>query len=168
MYIRALGLLLFLTRVLLAQEPTPILPDANMTPGDTFDVTAPDICTHGYARKVRDVPAEMKREVYREYGIISHGPGDYEIDHLIPLELGGSNSIKNLWPESHRTSPWNAQVKDRLEDKLHELVCSGQRDLKTAHNRRSLQIGSKRIKSTLARIRPIRNRRRAACPRLRI
>jgi hypothetical protein len=61
-----------------------------------------------------------------------HSPGDYEIDHLISLELGGSNSIKNLWPESHRTSPWNAQVKDRLEDKLHELVCSGQLDLKTA------------------------------------
>ena len=76
MYIRALGLLLFLTRFLLLQEPTPILPDANMTPGDTFDVTAQDICTHGYARKVRDVPAEMKWEVYREYGIISHGPGD--------------------------------------------------------------------------------------------
>jgi hypothetical protein len=74
----------------------------------------------------------MKREVYREYGITSHGPGDYEIDHLISLELGGSNSIKNLWPESHRTSPWNAQVKDRLEDKLHELVCSGHLDIKTA------------------------------------
>src|SRR5271166_4776942 len=100
--------------------------------GSTFDVTAQDVCTHGYARKVRDVPEEMKREVYREYGITSHGPGDYEIDHLISLELGGSNSIKNLWPESHRTSPWNAQVKDRLEDKLHELVCSGQLDLKTA------------------------------------
>jgi hypothetical protein len=132
MYIRALGLLLLFTRVLIAQEPTPILPDANMTPGDTFDVTAQDICALGYARKVRDVPLEMKREVYHEYGIKSHGPGDYEIDHLIPLELGGSNSIKNLWPESHRTSPWNAQVKDRLEDKLHELVCGGQLDLKTA------------------------------------
>ena|SRR5271165_70349 len=46
--------------------------------------------------------------------------------------MGGSNSIKNLWPESHRTSPWNAQVKDRLEAKLRELVCSGQLDLKTA------------------------------------
>jgi hypothetical protein len=51
---------------------------------------------------------------------------------MILLELGGSNSIKNLWPASHRTSPWNAHVKDRLEGKLYELVCSGQLDLKTA------------------------------------
>jgi hypothetical protein len=133
MYIlRAFAFLLFLTQVVLGQQPTPILPEPKLTPGDTFDVTAQDVCTPGYARKVRNVPVEMKRQVYREYGITSQGPGDYEIDHLISLELGGSNSIKNLWPESHRTSPWNAQVKDRLEDKLHELVCSGQLDLKTA------------------------------------
>jgi hypothetical protein len=75
-----------------------------------------DLCVPGYTKKVRNVPAEMKREVYEEYGVTSHGPGDYEVDHLIPLELGGSN-----WPESHRTLPWNAQVKDRLEGKLHEL-----------------------------------------------
>jgi hypothetical protein len=130
--LRTFTFLLFLTQVVLAQQPTPIVPDPNLTPGDTFDVTVPNICVPGYAKKVRNVPAEMKREVYAEYGVTSHGPGDYEVDHLIPLELGGSNSIKNLWPESHRTSPWNAQVKDRLEAKLHELVCSGQLDLKTA------------------------------------
>ena len=100
MYIRAFAFFLFLTRVVFAQQPTPILPDPNLTPGSTFNVTAQDVCTPGYARKVRDVPAEMKRQVYREYGITSHCPGDYEVDHLIPLELGGSNSIKNLWPES--------------------------------------------------------------------
>jgi hypothetical protein len=122
----------FLTQFVLAQEPTPIVPDPKLTPGDTFEVTVQDLCVRGYTKKVRNVPAEMKREVYEEYGITSHGSGDYEVDHLIPLELGGSNSIKNLWPESHRTSPWNAQVKDRLEGKLHELVCSGQLDLKTA------------------------------------
>jgi hypothetical protein len=132
MFIRALAFLLFLTQFVLAQQPTPIEPDPNLTPGDTFDVTREDLCVSGYTKKVRNVPAEMKLEVYEEYGITSHGFGDYEVDHLIPLELGGSNSIKNLWPESHRTLPWNAQVKDRLESKLHQLVCSGQLDLKTA------------------------------------
>jgi hypothetical protein len=135
MFIRALAFLLFLTQVVLAQQPTPILPDPNLTPGSTFDRSMSQLkmsAPPGYARKVRDVPAEMEQQVHREYGITSHGRGDYEIDHLISLELGGSNSIKNLWPESHRTSPWNARVKDRLEDKLHELVCSGQLDLKTA------------------------------------
>jgi hypothetical protein len=120
-----LAFLLFLTQFVLAQQPTPIVPDLNLTPGDTFDVTTEDLCVPGYSKKVRDAPAEMKREVYEEYGVTSHGSGDYEVDHLIPLELGGSNSINNLWPKSHRTSPWNAQVKDRLEGKLHELVCSG-------------------------------------------
>jgi hypothetical protein len=132
MYIRAFAFLLFLTQVVPAQQPTPIVPDPKLTPGDTFDVTAQDLCAPGYAKKVRNVPEEVRREVYREYGITSHGRGDYEVDHLISLELGGSNSIKNLWPESYRTSPWNARVKDRLENRLHELVCDGKIELKTA------------------------------------
>jgi hypothetical protein len=47
----------------------------------------------------------MRQEIYRGYGITYHGKGDYEIDYLISLELGGSNSIKNLWPESYWASP---------------------------------------------------------------
>jgi hypothetical protein len=103
--------------------------DSKLTPGDAFAVTVQDPAYPIHKKGAR--LAEMKREVY-ESAASSNGPGDYEVDHLIPLELGGSNSIKNLWPESHRTSPWNAQVKDLLEGKLHELVCSGQLDLKTA------------------------------------
>jgi hypothetical protein len=131
------NLLLLLTLVALAlplraQQPQPILPDPKLTPGDAFEVTAADVCAPGYSRKVRNVPQSVKEEVYREYGITEHHTGDYEVDHLISLELGGSNSIKNLWPESYHTSPWDARVKDRLENRLHELVCSGQLDLKTA------------------------------------
>lgn len=83
-----------------AEQPQPILPDPKLTPGDTFEVGAFDICEAGYAKKVRNVPQAEKEAVYREYGITLHPPHAFEVDHLIPLELGGSNSIKNLWPES--------------------------------------------------------------------
>jgi hypothetical protein len=96
MFIRAFAFWLFLAPLVFAQQPTPIVPEPKLTPGDAFEVTVQDLCVPGYAKKVRNVPAEMKREVYEEYGVTSHDPGDYEVDHLIPLELGGSNSIKNL------------------------------------------------------------------------
>src|SRR5262245_17456787 len=110
----------------------PIMPDPVKTPGDTLAVTKSDICVPGYSKKVRDVPESVKRQVYASYGITSHQPHEYEVDHLISLELGGSNSIKNLWPQSYKTQPYNATVKDKLENKLHALVCSGTIDLQTA------------------------------------
>jgi hypothetical protein len=61
--------------------------------------------------------------IYKEYGITHHVPGTYEIDHLISLELGGSNDKANLWPESY-SGPNNAHDKDKVENALHQQVCS--------------------------------------------
>ena len=93
MYILRGLVFLFLTQAVFAEQP-----NAKLTPGDTFDVTAQDVCVPGYAKKVRAVPAWLKRQAYAEYGITQSKTGDYEVDHLIPLSLGGSNSIRNLWP----------------------------------------------------------------------
>jgi hypothetical protein len=68
-------------------NPPALLTDPKLTPGDVFDVTAQDICVPGYAKKVRAVPAWLKRKVYVEYGITEYKTGDYEVDHLIPLSL---------------------------------------------------------------------------------
>jgi len=111
---------------------SPILPDPKMTPGDVLTMDATAVCQPGYAKSVRNVPQSVKNQVYRQYGVTSRQPHEYEVDHLISLQLGGSNSIRNLWPQSFVTQPLNAYVKDRVENKLHELVCSGQLPLEQA------------------------------------
>jgi hypothetical protein len=73
---------LFFPAVIFADQPEPIRPDPKLTPGATFDVTLKDISEPGYSKKVRNVTAELKREVYAEYGITEHKAGEYEVDHL--------------------------------------------------------------------------------------
>src|SRR5260221_295053 len=100
------------------------LPDAHCTPGAVFSgVSSQKICVAGYTRNVRNVPASEKAQVFAEYGVTSHAPGQYEVDHLIPLELGGSNALANLWPEADSPVPGFHQ-KDALENYLHDQVCS--------------------------------------------
>src|SRR2546430_448324 len=62
-----------------AQQGSAILPDPHLTPGATLDVTTDDICVPGYTKLVRDVPGAVKRQVYTEYGITDHAPGEYEV-----------------------------------------------------------------------------------------
>ncbi len=120
-----------------AYASPPERPDGGFTPGvaDRTIVQADiarTICVHGYTAKVRSVTEAEKRQVFAEYGIDPHVGGPYEIDHLISLEIGGANDVKNLWPQSYVTRPWNAHVKDRLENKLHALVCAGKLSLRAA------------------------------------
>ena len=110
----------------------PTSPNAKLTPGIVDNTATRDkICVSGYTTTVRNVPEAIKKQVFAEYNIDPKSD-KFEIDHLISLELGGSNDIKNLWPESYTTTPLNAHVKDRLENKLHSLVCSGKLDLAIA------------------------------------
>jgi hypothetical protein len=105
------------------------LPDPACTPGAVFSsATVSHICAPGYSSSVRDVPESVKRSVYLEYGIESHVPGSYEVDHLVSLELGGNNSVANLWPE---VSP-GYHEKDAIENRLHDAVCGGAISLSTA------------------------------------
>lgn len=108
------------------------LPDRALTPGATVRVSVAVLCKTGYPATVRNVPASEKRAVYAAYGIAHPKRGQYEVDHLISLELGGSNDASNLWPQSYLTKPWNAHVKDKLENRLHALVCAGQLPLTEA------------------------------------
>ena len=105
-------------------------PNAKLTPGVALDVGTARICTPGYADSARDVSEAEKAKVYARYHI-RWVPYQHEVDHLISLELGGSNAIRNLWPEPY-AGRWGARTKDALENRLHALVCSGELSLRVA------------------------------------
>lgn len=111
------------------------LPDPGCTPGAVFpDITSAQICVSGYSSTVRNVPESEKSAVYAEYGIASHSAGEYEVDHFISLELGGTNDIANLWPEPANPTPGFHQ-KDAVENYLHAQVCSGAVSLQQAQQK---------------------------------
>lgn len=106
------------------------LPDHGCTPGTRFKhATRARVCRSGYSSAVRNVSSATKDAVYAAYGMTRHFDGaDGEVDHLVSLELGGTNARANLFPEA---APGSHQ-KDRLENALHDEVCRGQISLRRA------------------------------------
>ena len=95
------------------------LPNASMTPGAIASSDPVVVCQYGYASAHRNVAYAVRDRVYNEYGIPRGQRKGLRIDHLIPLETGGSNDERNLWPQPLAES----RVKDRVEDELHAAVC---------------------------------------------
>ncbi|HXE17546.1 MAG TPA: HNH endonuclease signature motif containing protein [Stellaceae bacterium] len=107
----------------------PSLPDPGLTPGAASDVALDKLCEPGYARSQRHTSRALKLAIYAAYRIAPDS-GRYEIDHLIPIALGGADIASNLWPQ--RYGDGSAAEKDRLEKFLHREVCSGKIPLRVA------------------------------------
>ena len=105
-------------------------PNPRLTPGHALNVTADDLCKPGQADLEGKISVRVKGQVYDRYGIGGDLIG-YHVDHLIPPKLGGSNSLKNLWPQP-LVGEWTNQMKNRLERRLRKLVCHGALDLRIA------------------------------------
>lgn len=111
--------ILLITKQVIASK---IYPDKNLTPGAIdCSLTKEYLCTHS-TKERRNVPKKLKDQVCKNYGDTC-APGKQEIDHFVPLTLGGKNDIENLWPEDYKPSP-GAHEKDALEMFLHLQVCS--------------------------------------------
>lgn len=104
------------------------LPDPACTPGAidpavTQADIASTICRSGYTRTIRPPASDTGRwkiRTYVFYGLSTATTGEY--DHLVPLELGGANATSNLWIEPGAIP----NPKDKVENRLHEEVCTGQ------------------------------------------
>lgn len=97
------------------------LPDLELTPGVVRTSDAKQICAKSFrTAPYRKTTPAMKRHVCAAYHTKPcPKSGKMELDHLLPLELGGLDDERNLWvqlaPEFH--------YKDALENKLKHLVC---------------------------------------------
>jgi hypothetical protein len=111
-----------------------VLPDPACTPGAidpkvTQELTGSTICVVGYSSSVRpdtSVTNKIKIAQFGAYGLTGQPMSDYELDHLISLELGGcADCVANLWPEPY-AGALGAREKDKVENYLHQAVCKGQ------------------------------------------
>jgi hypothetical protein len=103
-------------------------PDRRCSPGGYYSkLTEAVICAPGFRTSaIRKVSTATRHDVEAEYGLAPRSYGStLEIDHIVSLELGGSNDIANLYPEQANAQP-GYHVKDKLENKLHDMVCDGQ------------------------------------------
>jgi hypothetical protein len=125
--------------------PSDLYSEVQLTPGVTNpNVTQANIhktiCKSGWTATVRP-PASytnnLKKEGITQYGYDDSKLADYEEDHFIPLEIGGSpKDPNNLWPEPYNTTingkTIGAHQKDKVEDLLKKKVCDGTITLKEA------------------------------------
>ena len=105
-------------------------PNTLLTPGATILLSRNMVCSQANVKN-KEVPAPIRRLVFKEYGLAKARPDAYEVDYLVTPALGGSDDIRNLWPHSY-SSEWNARVKDALEDRLRDMVCDGRLELSAA------------------------------------
>ncbi|MEQ1883916.1 MAG: hypothetical protein ABL967_02575 [Bryobacteraceae bacterium] len=102
-------------------------PDSRITPGAAVRYNRDQVCSV-VSENNRQVPASLRREVLAAYGIGDVEPRYFEVDYLITPALGGADDIRNMWPQTY-SAEWNARVKDELEDRLRQMVCSGDLEL---------------------------------------
>ena len=106
-----------------------------LNPDVDEDTIHETICKSGYTKSVRPATSYtngVKNKLLRQAGIDAVRIGDYELDHIVPLALGGhprklSNLVLQPWEGEH-----GAKAKDVLEVRLQSRVCHGELDLTDA------------------------------------
>lgn len=99
--------------------------------GAVANVTTAQLCVSGYSASVRP-PTSYTDGLKRKWVPAGHSVSEYELDHSIPIAIGGDpRNTNNLWLQD-----WpSAKRKDVLENQLHKDLCSGKITLKQAQDK---------------------------------
>ena len=116
--------------ILASPTSTPGVLNSNVTQANIRST----ICRHGWTATIRPPVSytnALKVKQMRQYGETG-SPSDYQEDHLISLEMGGSpTDPSNLWPEPYP----RASEMDQIENQLNSQICDGQLTLAQAQQR---------------------------------
>jgi hypothetical protein len=94
-----------------------VRPDQACTPGDTDRLTTAEVCTP----KTRPaLAAADRRRILARYGYATWTGANGELDHRIPVFLGGRTDVRNVWPEPGPIP----NRKDRLESYVYNRICT--------------------------------------------
>lgn len=106
-------------------------PNSIITPGGAVTTDVTTVC-HQPKHVRHAVPFALQQAVFARYHISSAQTHHYAIDYLIPLELGGSTTVANLWPAAVRGNGFHE--KQQLTQRLRTLVCRGSLPLTRAQD----------------------------------
>ena len=117
-------------------EPDPVCTPGALNPEVTEETLESTLCRPGgytdSVRPPRSYTDALKPRFMAAYGVASEPYGNYELDHLIPLGLGGAAADpRNLWPEPE-FGPDAASEKNDLAGELNQAVCAGEISLSAA------------------------------------
>ncbi len=111
---------------------TGAVPDPRLTPGSSGPASRADVCASDSTMGPATIDRRLALTVFRAHGIKRPQPLAYELDHLVPRELGGLTAPNNLWPQAYEGTVWDANAKDALEERLVRMTCSGEISLRNA------------------------------------
>ena len=114
LFLATLAFSLFLAARAHGQEP--LLPNPKLTPGRVAQSE----------KEKGGVTIAMEQKVFARYRLPWSRRPQFKVDHLIPRELGGADTIDNLWPQSVRAKPYGADRKELLTEVLLARVAKGQ------------------------------------------
>lgn len=108
------------------------LPNSYFTPGSTTNASSKQLCAADFDPVGNPIASWQRTTALERYGI---RPESFtgELDHLVPVALGGSNDPDNLWP-MHGKDELTPEAKARLAMRLKQMVCDGKMSLKDAQN----------------------------------
>ena len=100
----------------------PVKPDPQVTFGDYCSPDDPHFDGYRYPERIahcaRTKNASNKRRAYELYNVPTRCRREYTVDHFIPLSMGGSNALENLWPEHRNVKATRQNLENEIFDDL--------------------------------------------------